>query len=87
MSKMAKPVARSKGSNFAALEQSLLKRGIKNPAQAKKVTQGPAARHLLTQAGGGEQVLGKPKSDKSIKSSPGAPLKAAWGRAVSGGGF
>lgn len=76
----SKPVNKGKGQNFAALEQALLKKGVKKPSDAKRVTQGPAARHFLTQASGGEQTLGKPKSDTPIKTQPGGPLKGAWSR-------
>lgn len=82
-----KPIAREKGANFSALENALLKKGVKKGSDAKKVTGGAPGRQFFTQTGGGDSSLGKPRSDKAIKSAPGGPLKSAWSRNYSGGGF
>ena len=86
-SRGSNPASSTKGSNFAALENALLKKGVKKPADAKKVTAGKPGRQFFNQASGGDSALSKPSSDKAIKSQPGGPLQGAWARNYSGGGF
>jgi hypothetical protein len=86
-SKGSTPVSKSKGANFSALENALLKKGVKKPADAKKVSGGGPGRQFFNQASGGDSSLGKPSSDKKISSQPGSSLKGAWSRNYSGGGF
>lgn len=63
-------VSKGKGGGFAAMEQALLKSGVKNTAQAKKVTAGSPARQFNTKASGGDVSSPKPFSNVGISSSP-----------------
>ena len=74
------PLKKEKGANFSALENALLKKGVKKPGDAKKVTAGQPGRQFFVKAAGGDSTLGKPKSDKKISSQPGTALQAAWSR-------
>lgn len=69
-SRGVKPAVKSKGSGFAAMENALLKSGVKTPVQAKKVTAGPPARHFNTQASGGDITGSKPFSNVKISANP-----------------
>lgn len=69
-SRATKPAVKSRGSGFAAMENALLKGGVKTPAQAKKVTSGGPARHFNTQASGGDIVGSKPFSNKATPANP-----------------
>lgn len=79
-SAMSTPASKGKGGTFATLENSLLKKGVKSPGDAKKVTAGKPGRQFFTKASGGDSSLAKPSSDKKITSQPGAPLMGAWAR-------
>lgn len=69
-SRGSSPAVKSKGSGFAAMENALLKSGVKTPAQAKRVTGGGPGRQFGTVAAGGNVSGSKPFSDTSIKANP-----------------
>jgi len=79
------PAKKGKGGNFAALENALLKKGVKTPSDAKRVTAGQPGRQFFTKSSGGDSSLGKPSSDKKISAAPGGPLKSMWSRTYKGG--
>lgn len=69
-SKASTPVPASTGKGFAAMEQTLLKAGAKNP---KAVTKGKPGRQFFTKAAGGDKSLGTkgstPKANPTIFTS------------------
>ena len=69
-SRGSKAIGGSKGRSFAAMENALLKGGIKSPAQAKRAAKGQPGRQFMTKASGGDMSLSKPRSDVAIKSNP-----------------
>ena len=69
-SRATKTPVKSRGAGFAAMENALLKGGVKTPAQAKSVTGGGSSRQFNTKASGGDVKGSKPFSDLAIKPNP-----------------
>lgn len=69
-SRGAQPKVSSRGSGFAAMENALLKGGIKTPVQAKKAAGGGPGRQFGTKASGGDVAGSKPFSNAKVSANP-----------------
>lgn len=67
MSRMAPPVKSTKGSNFAAMEATLLKGKRPDP---KKLASGKAGRQFFVKAAGGDSASGVAKVPGSYSGNP-----------------